>query len=66
MLKTILSPVQHWFLRRGQCVGCGMPLIKGAKRKHRLGTLTICKCGRGYFKQKNGQWRRAVQSEMEK
>ncbi len=65
MLRGILTPVQQWLMKRGQCVGCGMPLVKGTKKNHRLGELVICKCGRGYLKEKNGQWRRALQSEVQ-
>lgn len=64
MLKAILSPVQQWLIKRGQCVGCGMPLAKGTKKQSTLGELVVCKCGRGYFRLQNGQWRRALQSEM--
>lgn len=64
MLKTLLSPIQQWLLRNGQCVGCGMPLKKGQARTHRLGELVTCKCGRHYFKLKNGSWRRALMSEV--
>lgn len=64
MLKSLLSPLQMWLLKRGQCVGCGMPLIQGTSKKHRLGELTVCKCGRSYFHLKDGSWRRALQSEL--
>lgn len=64
MLKTLISPVQQWLLKTGQCVGCGMPLTKGEQRKSKKGQLFICKCGRGYFKLSDGKWRRAVASEL--
>jgi hypothetical protein len=64
MIKSLLSPVQKWFLKRGQCVGCGMPLKNAELKEHSLGLLAKCKCGRSYFQLKDKSWRRALQSEL--
>lgn len=64
MLKHLISPMQQWLLKHGQCVGCGMPLVKGKMKEHRLGLLSQCKCGRSYLQLKDKSWRRALQSEL--
>ena len=66
-IKQLIAPIQAWLLSRGQCVGCGMPLSKAARKQRSDGKLQItCKCKRVYIldPEKN-QYRRAVISEIE-
>lgn len=66
MLKSVIAPVQAWLLSRGQCVGCGMPLSKGVKAKHKPGSSKVtCKCGRIFiYDEKQKTYRRALFSEI--
>ena len=66
MLKNIISPVQAWLLSKGQCAGCGTPLVKGKKQKHKDGMQkVICKCGRIYIHEpKSDKYRRALFEEV--
>lgn len=66
MFKNIIAPVQAWLLSRGQCVGCGKPLIKGAKEKRKDGMEKVtCKCGRIFiYNSKSKQYRRALFEEV--
>lgn len=66
MFKNIIAPVQAWLLSRGQCVGCGAPLVKGKKGKGDGETEKItCKCGRIYiFDLKSKKYRRALFEEV--
>lgn len=66
MLKNIIAPIQSWLLSKGQCVGCGMPLVKGnhvTKDKHC--DKVTCKCGRIFIYDKTTKvYRRALFSEV--
>jgi RNase P subunit RPR2 len=66
MLKNIIAPVQAWLLSRGQCVGCGVPLVKGKKFKRKDGSEKVtCKCGRIFIHDsKTGKFRRALFEEV--
>lgn len=66
MFKNIIAPVQAWLLSRGQCVGCGMPLVKGKREKHREDVeKVICKCGRIFiYDTKTKKYRRALFEEV--
>lgn len=66
MLKNAIAPIQAWLLSRGQCVGCGMPLDKGTKAKHKGDSEKVtCKCGRIFIhNKKTNQYRRALFSEV--
>ena len=66
MLKNIISPVQAWLLSRGQCVGCGTPLVKGKVGKSKKGeATTTCKCGRIFvYETKTKKYRRALIEEV--
>ena len=66
MLKNVIAPVQAWLLSRGQCAGCGTPLIKGkkSKNKNELNKVT-CKCGRIFIHDpKTDKYRRALFEEV--
>lgn len=63
-VKSVISPIQHWLLGQGKCVGCGMPLAKGKTAKHKKGTKVTCKCERIYIQNKKGDYRRALLSEV--
>lgn len=63
MLKKIISPVQHWLLKRGQCVGCGMPLAKARVEKTGAKTKVHCNCGRIFVKE-HDTYRRALFEEV--
>lgn len=64
MFKNIIAPVQAWLLSNGQCVGCGMPLMKGETSTNKSGkTKVICKCGRIFIKEA-GKYRRALFDEV--
>jgi predicted nucleic acid-binding Zn-ribbon protein len=64
MFRNVIAPVQAWLLSQGQCVGCGMPLVKGTLRKKRDGTEVVtCRCGRTYIKVGERRYRRARMSE---
>lgn len=66
MFKNIIAPVQAWLLSRGQCVGCGTPLIKGKRKdiNHDSSKVT-CKCGRIFIYNKNTKkYRRALFDEV--
>lgn len=66
MLKNIIAPVQAWLLSRGQCAGCGTPLIKGKTLKRKDGTeKVICKCGRIFIHDpQTDKYRRALFEEV--
>jgi hypothetical protein len=66
VFKNIIAPVQAWLLSRGQCVGCGMPLSRGAHEKKDDGTEKVtCKCGRIFiFNPKTNRYRRARFEEV--
>ena len=66
MFKNVIAPVQAWLLSRGQCVGCGMPLIKGKATARKDGTeKTVCKCGRIFIHEpKTEKYRRALFEEV--
>jgi predicted nucleic acid-binding Zn-ribbon protein len=66
MFKNIISPVQAWLLSQGRCVGCGVPLKNGVRRKGKetLERVT-CKCGRIYmYDTKTRKYRRAKIEEI--
>lgn len=66
MLKNVIAPVQAWLLSRGQCAGCGTPLVKGkrSKRKEESEKVT-CKCGRIFIHDlKTDKYRRALFEEV--
>lgn len=63
MIKNIIAPIQSWLLLQKRCVGCGMPLNEGIKKKiHNRETIT-CKCRRIYINVK-GMYRRARLDEV--
>lgn len=66
MFKKLIAPIQAYLLARGQCVGCGMPLSKGASAKLNANSSKItCKCGRIFiYDQKTSSYRRALFSEI--
>lgn len=66
MFKNVISPVQAWLLSRGQCVGCGMPLINAKKKKFKPGKDKVtCKCGRIFiYASKLKKYRRALFEEV--
>lgn len=66
MLKNIIAPVQAWLLSRGQCAGCGTPLVKGKRKKHDSGMEKVtCKCGRIFiYDPKTDKYRRALFEEV--
>jgi predicted nucleic acid-binding Zn-ribbon protein len=66
MLKNIIAPVQAWLLSRGQCAGCGIPLIKGKKKIINKDSQKVtCKCGRIFINdKKNNTYRRALFEEV--
>lgn len=66
MLKNVIAPIQAWLLARGQCVGCGMPLVKGTAVAKSAGVNKItCRCGRVFIHDtKSGSYRRALFSEV--
>lgn len=65
MFRNLIAPVQAWLLSQGQCVGCGMPLLKALSRKRKDGSeLVTCRCGRSYIKTAEKRYRRAKMSEM--
>lgn len=66
MLKNIIAPVQAWLLSRGQCAGCGVPLIKGKTKKINKDSQKVtCKCGRIFIRdKKNNSYRRALFAEV--
>ena len=66
MFKNLISPVQAWLLSRGQCVGCGMPLEKGTRKKiDKEHDQVTCKCKRVYVNDKaSGKYRRALIDEV--
>ena len=66
MLKSVIAPIQAWLLGKGQCVGCGMPLSKGAHVSKDKNTEKVtCKCGRIFIYDKTTKvYRRALFSEV--
>ena len=66
MFKNIIAPVQAWLLSKGQCVGCGTPLVKGKSLKRKDDTAkVICKCGRIFiYDSKTDKYRRALFEEV--
>jgi len=67
MFKNIIAPVQAWLLSRGQCVGCGTTLTKGAISggKNKKEEKVVCKCGRIFIREKTtGKYRRALFEEV--
>lgn len=65
MFKNVIAPIQAWLMSQGKCVGCGMPLSKANRKKHKLGEMVTCKCGRIYiFNTKDKAYRRALLEEV--
>lgn len=67
MFKNLISPVQAWLISQGRCVGCGMPLKKGQrkKRKDKKTEKVTCKCGRIFiYTIDTKKYRRALFSEV--
>lgn len=66
MLKNVIAPIQSWLLGKGQCVGCGTPLVKGKREAGAKGSDKItCKCGRIFIYDKaTKKYRRALFSEV--
>jgi hypothetical protein len=65
MFKNVIAPIQAWLMSQGKCVGCGMPLSDGKKKKNKYGEMVTCKCGRIYVHSlKNKTYRRALLSEV--
>jgi hypothetical protein len=64
MIKNVIAPMQAWLLSQGRCVGCSMPLSKGKTSKHKKGTKVTCKCDRIYIRDKKGNHRRALLTEV--
>lgn len=64
MYKKLIEPLQMWLLLQGRCVGCSMPLVKGTKSKAKGQDLVTCKCRRVFVLEKDGRYRRALQSEL--
>jgi hypothetical protein len=64
MIKRIISPIQQWLLKRNQCVGCGMPLRLGKKKRYKGSEKVFCRCGRIFIKLKGGGYRRALFEEV--
>ena len=66
MFKNIIAPVQAWLLSKGQCVGCGAPLVNGKHEKAGDDTEKVtCKCGRIFiFDKKTGKYHRALFEEV--
>lgn len=63
MLKKIIAPVQSWLLKKGQCVGCGMPLKNGKEKEYNGSKKVFCKCGRIFIKE-GDNYRRALFEEV--
>ena len=65
MFKNLISPVQAWLISQGRCVGCGMPLSRGKKKKVKGKTTVTCRCGRIFIhNQKKNTYRRALFDEI--
>lgn len=66
MFKNVIAPIQSWLLGKGQCVGCGTPLVKGVKvSKDKTSDKVTCKCGRIFIYDKiKKTYRRALFSEI--
>ncbi|OGM28640.1 hypothetical protein A2801_00685 [Candidatus Woesebacteria bacterium RIFCSPHIGHO2_01_FULL_41_10] len=64
MIKNAIAPIQAWLLSQGRCVGCGMPLDKGASVKSKNGTKVTCQCRRVYVRDSKGIYRRALIDEV--
>lgn len=66
MFKNIIAPVQAWLLSKGQCVGCGTPLIRGKSVSRKDGTTKVtCKCGRIFIEDpQTHKYRRALFEEV--
>lgn len=66
MLKNIIAPVQAWLMSRGQCVGCGRPLVEQKHEKRKDDTEKVtCKCGRIFiYDKKKKSYRRALFEEV--
>ena len=66
MFKNVIAPIQLWLLGKGQCVGCGTQLAKGAKAVINKNTEKVtCKCGRIFIYDKTQKtYRRALFSEV--
>lgn len=67
MFKNVIGPVQAWLLSKGQCVGCGMPLVKGAveKIKNSENVKVTCRCGRVFIQDtETKKYRRALSDEI--
>lgn len=65
MIKNMIAPIQAWLLSQGKCVGCGMPLEKAKKTKHKKGTMITCNCRRVYIMDsKTKKYRRALLTEI--
>lgn len=61
LIKKVVGPLQVQFIKRGLCVGCGMPLSKAERVDRGDGTeKVICKCGRIYiYNRAEDSYRRA-------
>lgn len=65
MFKNVIAPIQAWLMSQGKCVGCGMPLASGSKKKNKYGEMVTCKCGRIYvYNDKTKKYRRALLNEI--
>lgn len=66
MFKNIIAPVQAWLLSRGQCAGCGTPLVRGKKMKRKDESEKVtCKCGRIFiYEPQTDKYRRALFEEV--
>ena len=65
MFKNVIAPIQAWLMSQGKCVGCGLSLSSGSKKKHKYGQMVTCKCGRVYiYNEKNKAYRRALLNEI--
>jgi predicted nucleic acid-binding Zn-ribbon protein len=66
LIKKVIGPVQVQFIKRGLCVGCGMPLSKAEHSDRGDGTEKVtCKCTRIYiYDRANDSYRRAGFDEV--
>ncbi len=67
MFKNVISPIQAWLMGQGKCVGCGLPLADGNKKKYNKDSdqITCKKCGRIYINNlKTKKYRRALLEEV--
>lgn len=64
MIKKLFAPVQKWLLDNKQCVGCGRPLKDSKEKNYKGSTKVFCSCGRIFIKEKDGNYRRALFTEV--